>query len=549
MILIGGLMSSAFIAACSSGGTEGGAVSASASRTGSGSPPASGSGSGSGTVDVSADGYEPPEGDPIATPRSQRAYDVEDAFTARWTRADARQISAQSDRDTPPAGNSLPERLTMPSVPEDFPETNLDVWVWDTWSLADETSKQFSFRGWQVAFALTADRHAGYSFDERHVNARIGLFYRRADVPASQRPENGGWIYGGHVFPEGATAALFAGQTFTQQAEWSGCARIYDDNRLVLFYTDVAFNRGVDEEGNPVDLTPADARIALSEGRIFADDERVWLTGFEEQVELLRPDGKWYQNGEQNNYYNFRDPYVFVDPAYPGRTFMVFEGNTAVERGSKSCTREDLGYQEGDPAAESLDAVNDSEAVLHQANVGLAEADNEELTRWHFLPPILSANCVNDQTERPQIYVQDGKRYLFIISHRATFGAGVDGPDGLYGFVGDGIRSDYQPLNQSGLVLGNPTDLTTPHGTSANILPNENPNAYQAYSHFVMPGGYVQSFIDAVGERRGGSFAPTVRLLIDGERTELDASYGDGGLGGYGDIVTSEDFPERTASR
>ena len=43
--------------------------------------------------------------------------------------------------------------------------------------------------------------------------------------------------------------------------------------------------------------------------------------------------------------------------------------------------------------------------------------------------------------------------------------AGVDGPDGVYGFVGNGIRSDFLPLNGgSGLVLGNPTDFSAPAG-------------------------------------------------------------------------------------
>ena len=31
-------------------------------------------------------------------------------------------------------------------------------------------------------------------------------------------------------------------------------------------------------------------------------------------------------------------------------------------------------------------------------------------------------------------------------------------PDGVYGFVGDGVRSDYQSVNNSGLALGSPTD-------------------------------------------------------------------------------------------
>jgi levansucrase len=55
-----------------------------------------------------------------------------------------------------------------------------------------------------------------------------------------------------------------------------------------------------------------------------------------------------------------------------------------------------------------------------------------------------------------------------------------------------------------------------------------------------MPGGLVQSFIDTVGPkgdfRRGGTLGPTVRIIIDGDTTKVDRSYGDGGLGGYADI-------------
>ena len=129
------------------------------------------------------------------------------------------------------------------------------------------------------------------------------------------------------------------------------------------------------------------------------------------------------------------------------------------------------------------------------------------------------------------------------IAAKAEGGEILDGPDGVYAFVGKGVRSDYQPVNGgSGLALGNPTDLNTPFGAPSNILPNENPNAYQSYSHYVMPGGLVESFIDAIGTRRGGSLAPTVRLKINGSTITVDKKYGDGGLGGYGDIPANKRY-------
>ncbi|MNW70374.1 Levansucrase precursor [compost metagenome] len=58
-----------------------------------------------------------------------------------------------------------------------------------------------------------------------------------------------------------------------------------------------------------------------------------------------------------------------------------------------------------------------------------------------------------------------------------------------------------------------------------------------------MPGGLVESFIDAIGKpdvRRGGTLAPTVKLQIAGTSAVVDRSYGNGGLGGYGDIPSNQ---------
>ncbi|TQM61656.1 levansucrase [Humibacillus xanthopallidus] len=481
-------------------------------------------------------------GFPEPTPHTQKAYDPAADFTAKWTRADARQIKAMSDPTAGSRQNSMPEDYTAPTVPQNFPDmSNGKVWVWDTWPLTDAAAHQYSYKGWEVVFSLVADRKLG--FDDRHTYAKLGYFFRKAGVPSSQRPANGGWTYGGLVFPKGLSGKVFEDQSFSHQTEWSGSTRIFKNGEVKVFYTAVAFYRNAAGQ----DTKPADARIMMSPGKIFANDKGVWFGGFKTHNELLKPDGKLYQNGAQNPYYNFRDPFTFQDPAHPGKTYMVFEGNTATQRGTRACTTGDMGYQPGDPYTETPDEVMDRNAHLQMANVGLAVADNTELTKWHFLPPILSANCVTDQTERPQIYLKDGKYYLFTISHRSTFAAGVDGPEGVYGFVGNGIRSDFQPVNRgSGLALGNPTNLNFNQGFPFDPDYNQHPGAFQAYSHYVMPGGLVQSFIDTIGTkdnfRRGGTLGPTVRILIDGDTTKVDRTYGNGGLGGYADIPADRDI-------
>jgi levansucrase len=120
----------------------------------------------------------------------------------------------------------------------------------------------------------------------------------------------------------------------------------------------------------------------------------------------------------------------------------------------------------------------------------------------------VSANCVNQQTERPHFVIKDGRYYLFTISHSGTFAPGLGGPDGLYGFVGDALRSSYRPLNASALVLGNPPEAPK-----------------QQYSEYVMPNWLVEAFIETVptptGDRFGGTLAPTLRLQVDGAETAL----------------------------
>ena len=101
--------------------------------------------------------------------------------------------------------------------------------------------------------------------------------------------------------------------------------------------------------------------------------------------------------------------------------------------------------------------------------------------------------------------IEDGRYYMWVISHAFTYAPGLEGPDGLYGWVGPGLRSNYEPLNESGLVLGNPPEAPL-----------------QKYSHYVMPNLLVESFIDTVptadgGVRYGGTLAPTLEIELDGD--------------------------------
>lgn len=431
---------------------------------------------------------------PQPTPHTRQARDpIESDFAAKWTRADARQImKEQNDPDVARGENSLPESVTMPDIPRDFPIMTDEVWVWDTWSLTDEHANQMSYKGWDVIFSLVAP----YSipFDERHWSARIGYFFR-----PSTAEKDTPWTYGGYLFPD---------DTSLSNTEWSGSTRLMQGNKVRVFYTATTFGDPREgTEGKP-------AVIATVEGSIKATKDGVSFDRFGEHTEILEPDGTWYQTKEQNSAFSFRDPFTFEDPTHPGVTFMVFEGcgGGAPESGQARITEADLGYVDGDPFAESVDEVNASGASYQRGNIGLAWAGSKDLTSWTMLPPILTAYGVNDQTERPQMLIADGKYHLFTISHQFTYAAGLRGPDGVYGFVGDGIRSDFEPMNLSGIVLANPTDLNLPADRPEAPTEGQNPRQFQAYSHYIQPGGLIQSFIDNVEGRRGGTLSPTVKI-------------------------------------
>jgi levansucrase len=397
-------------------------------------------------------------------------YAPSDNFTATWKRADALKVRADPT-------------TTNPRVPENFPVMTDKVWIWDTWPLTDEQTRPITYKGWKIILSLTAPRDI--FFGDRHWQAKIGFFYSRTGTAAD-------WKYGGDLFPAGSSRG---------SREWAGSTVLTGENTVNAFYTASGRDNG------PINNTDFEQRLAMATGKIHADDERVWFTGFRNHRIIAEPEGEMYQTMEQSAsggiIYAFRDPFVFQDPE-DGKMYALFEGNTAGVSGDYVCQPRDLGVLPPGQKNVPEDAKN------FTGNIGLMEATNADLTEWKLLPPVLSANCVNQQTERPHVVFHDGNYYLFTISHTFTYAPGLTGPDGVYGFVGPSLRSDYKPLNGSALVLGNPAEAPL-----------------QQYSHNVMPNFMVQSFIDTVptanGDvRYGGTLARTIQLQVDAANTYVD---------------------------
>jgi levansucrase len=397
----------------------------------------------------------------FAAPASAQQYAPEDDFTAVWTRAQALKVKPDPTN-------------TKPRIPPDFPVMSEEVWIWDTWPMTALDTKPISYKGWHVIFSLTAPRDV--PFGDRHWYARIGYFFSR---------DGSDWEYGGHLFPDGASFG---------SREWAGSA-LLTGTQLNVFYTASGGDDApVGERQNPLQ------RLSHTSGRIHADANGVWFTGFRNHRIIAEPDGEMYQTLDQSRagpiIYAFRDPFVFRNPA-DSQVYMLFEGNTGGVAGTHTC-----GPRESGPVPPGHTVPDQSR--FFTGNIGLARATSANLRGWELLPPLLSANCVNQQTERPHLVVEDGRYYLFTISHKFTFAPGLTGPDGLYGFIGDSLRSEYKPLNGSALVLGNPDEAPV-----------------QQYSEYVMPNWLVESFIDTVepGTIFGGTLAPTLRIVPEGTRT------------------------------
>jgi len=388
-----------------------------------------------------------------------------------WTRADALKVN-ENDPTT-----------TQPIVSPDFPVMSEDVFIWDTMPLRSLDGTIVSVDGWSVIFTLTAQRNTHNSeyldaegnyditsdWTNRHGRAKICFWYSRTGKD---------WIFGGRVMAEGVSPTT---------REWAGTpVLLNEEGDIDLYYTAV---------------TPG-ATIVKVKGKVLTSDDGVTLTGFNEVKPLFSADGVIYQTESQNPYWNFRDPSPFIDQN-DGKLYMLFEGNVAGDSGTHVITKKEMGIVP--PGYQDIGNAKDKVGCI-----GMAVAKDLSGDEWETLPPLVTAVGVNDQTERPHFVFQDGKYYLFTISHKYTYADGLTGPDGVYGFFSNNLTGPYSPMNGSGLVLGNPPS-----------------QPFQTYSHCVMPNGLVTSFIDNVptsdgNYRIGGTEAPTVKIVLTGDRSYVE---------------------------
>ncbi|MEU8203844.1 glycoside hydrolase family 68 protein [Streptosporangium sp. NPDC049046] len=327
--------------------------------------------------------------------------------------------------------------------------------VWDLWPIQEEDGSTSTVLGHELWMGLSAPA-AGHP-EDRHDHARVRLLAKDGDD----------WKDLGHAFADGASPG---------SREWSGSAVRRPDGTVSVFYT-AAGRRG---EARPTFVQ----RVVEARARLVADGDRIVLEPHAEHREILSSDGRTYLpaddvEGGPGKIRAFRDPGWFRDPA-DGREHLLVAASVAWE-----------------------DRYTGAVAIADAAPDG-----------WSLRPPLLVADGVNHEIERPHIVVHGSSYYLFFCTHRHSFHPPRSAPTGLYGFVAPSLTGPYEPLNGSGLVVGNP---------------ESEPD--QAYAWLVLPDLRVVSFLNypstggedpmripATQARAGfgGTNAPVLELTLDG---------------------------------
>jgi levansucrase len=356
---------------------------------------------------------------------------------------------------------------TIPQAPANLARTLLDgLYLWDMWPLQLADGSTAKPDGWTVWFILSSP--AIPDPDLRHGLARIRLVIEK----------DGEWRDCGNALPDGHNPG---------SREWAGTSVLDPETGLVtLFYT-VAGYPGED----PITFAQ---RLFQTSGTLKFADGCASIIGWSAPRESVESDGRHYmivnqREGVPGFIKGFRDPAHFRDPETE-RDYLLFTGSIP-------------------------NASSDWNGCI-----GIAEATGAGFSGWRLLPPLIAADGLNNEQERPHVVTRNGLYYLFWSTQRKVFEPnGPNGPNGLYGMVAPCLFGPYEPLNGTGLVAANPDG-----------------EPFQYYSWWVMDDLQVASFVDLIGVgsgpivddpawRRahfGGVPAPRFRICLDGNRAWVD---------------------------
>lgn len=336
--------------------------------------------------------------------------------------------------------------------------------LWDVWPLQNSDGSVAEIAGGQLWMILSAPKIDDPGL--RHDVARTRLLLRR----------DGAWLDCGLLFPDDLNPG---------SREWSGAARFDAATNQVTAYFTATGRRGA--EGRSFEQ-----RLFQTSGYLDLTGILPRIAGWSTPRPLVENDGSYYvdlavDQGVPGNIRGFRDPYWLRDPA-DGNDYILFTGSLA-----------------GSPHT-------------HNGVIGIARAASGS-DQYELMPPIISANGVCNELERPHVVIRGGLYYVFWSSQTSVFAPDAPaGPTGLYGMVGASLTGPFKPLNGTGLVISNPAA-----------------EPRQAYCWQVIDTLEVISFIDHWGlkgrdifaepalqrQQFGGTIAPMLKIELDGNKSRL----------------------------
>ena len=379
-----------------------------------------------------------------------------EASKSRATRWTAEHIAGLADAAIPQM-RIINAADATPAIP--------GMMLWDMWPVQLCDGATVSIDGCELWVIMCAPRELHP--DARHDVARLRLVMHR----------QGAWRDCGYLLPEGLNPG---------SREWAG-STVYDPttSALTLFYTATG-RRGEASCSFEQRLFQTSGRLVFENGMASTTD---WSIPFENVISddchyLVASQAA----GRPGFIKAFRDPFHFRDPA-DGKDYLLF---TASLKASQS----------------EFNGV-----------VGIATATGDGFAEWTLLPPLLSADALNNEMERPILRAHNGLYYTFWSTQQRTFAPdGPSGPNGLYGMVAETLFGPYRPLNETGLVAANPRD-----------------EPVQTYSWWVTQDLEVAGFIDYWGlkgrsldadpdlaiRQFGGTPAPRFRIALDGDKAHI----------------------------
>ncbi|MEO3751439.1 glycoside hydrolase family 68 protein [Streptomyces sp. B6B3] len=350
------------------------------------------------------------------------------------------------------------EATTAPAIRTAPPRVLPHHDVWDLWPVQETDGSPTVVEGAELWMALSAPA-VGHP-EDRHDRARLRLLAHADGV----------WTDLGDVFPDGASLG---------SREWSGSAVRRPDGTVSVFYT-AAGERG--EARRTFRQSVVEARP-----RLTTDGGAARLERHVEHRVLLRSDDHHYlpadeSDGGPGRIRAFRDPGWFRDPA-DGRDHLLVAASV--------------------PGRDHF-----------MGAVALARATPDG---WDLLPPLLVADGVNHEIERPHVVVHRSRYYLFFSTGRRSFHPPGSAPTGLYGFVAPELAGPYEPLNGSGLVLRNPA--TRPDQAYAWLVLDD--LRVVGFANYLPGDGGEPGRADAAQARARfcGTAAPVLRLTLEGATT------------------------------